>query len=128
MNLLAFDTNHGDPRERLADYIVESDEKLLRDLVAFRKMRGMSQQDVADRMGIAKSNVSRLESGTRDLQQSTLRRYAMAIDAVVQHGVLAFEVVDNGTKARNYSETAGRMTRNTPEVVTSPANRAVTYA
>lgn len=93
-----------DPRDRLADYIVTADETLIRELVARRRELGLRQEDVAERMGIDKSNVSRIERGDRDLLQSTLRRYLMAINAVVMHEVRAFEDVDCAHKATRYYE------------------------
>lgn len=92
----------GNALDRLADYIVSADERLIRDLVARRAELGLTQQDVADRMGIHKSNVSRIERGDGDLLQSTLRRYVMALDAVVVHEVCAFEDVDGAHRAREY--------------------------
>lgn len=104
--LLEFDET--DPRDRLAEYLVAADERLIADLARFREhVRGMTQQEVADRMGIDKSGVSRIERGGRDIQQSTLRRYAMAIDAVVRHEVHSFEAVDGASKARLYYENDG---------------------
>jgi transcriptional regulator with XRE-family HTH domain len=97
--------NEDDPRDRLADYIVSADEQLMAELVARREELGLTQQDIASRMGINKSNVSRLERGDRDLLQSTLRRYLMALDAVVIHEVRAFEDVDCARKARRHFET-----------------------
>lgn len=91
-----------DPRDRLADYIVTADENLIRELVARRKELRLRQEDVAERMGIDKSNVSRIERGDRDLLQSTLRRYLMAIDSVVVHEVRAFEDIDCAHKATRY--------------------------
>ena len=117
-----FESDPDDPRDRLADHLVEADAKLLSDLVAFREMRKLSQEDVAKRMGIHKSNVSRLESGVRDVQLSTLRRYAMAMDAVVRHDVIAFEVVD--VKRRRYR---GDMTTVGPEQVRTASVRSAVY-
>lgn len=94
-----------DPRDRLADYIVTADEQLMHDLIARRKELRLRQEDVAERMGIDKSYVSRIERGDRDLLQSTLRRYLMAIDAVVVHEVRAFEDVDCAHKAARYYAT-----------------------
>lgn len=121
--LLGIDPN--DPRDRLADYLVSSDEKLLRDLVDRRHDLDLTQDDVAARMGIDKSNVCRLERGDRDLLQSTLRRYAMALDAVVVHEVRAFEDVDGAQKARRYYDgaiyrTSG--TQTTPYRTAAPAD------
>lgn len=128
MNLSILDADFDDPRERLADYIVSSDEKLFRDLVAFRKARGLSQQQVADLMGIDKSNVSRLESGVRDVQLSTLRRYAMALDVVIRHDLVAFDTIDNARKAHEYSKKGG-VTSSTPQgLVTRQGTKALIYA
>ena len=129
MNLSVFDTNFDDPRERLADHIVGNDEKLFRDLVAFRKARGVSQQQVADRMGIDKSNVSRLESGVRDVQLSTLRRYAMALDVIIRHELIAFETLENSRKAHEYSKVDDAATASAPQPLTlRPGTKARTYA
>jgi transcriptional regulator with XRE-family HTH domain len=48
-------------------------------LVAKRVELGLSQTEVAARMGTSQSAVARLESGGADLRLSTLERYAAAI-------------------------------------------------
>lgn len=83
------------PLDRLADYLVSADEALIHNLVTVRQQRGLSQAEVAERMGIDRSGVSKIESGSRDLLASTLRRYAMAVEAVVAHKVSLFETVDS---------------------------------
>jgi len=52
---------------------------LVRVLVAQRQAAGLSQTEVAARMGTSQSAVARLESGTTDVRASTLERYAAAI-------------------------------------------------
>lgn len=52
---------------------------LVRDLAAQRQAAGLSQTEVAARMGTSQSAVARLESGTADVRASTLERYAAAI-------------------------------------------------
>jgi ribosome-binding protein aMBF1 (putative translation factor) len=52
---------------------------LVQDLAAQRKMAGLSQTEVAARMGTSQSAVARLESGASDVRASTLERYAAAI-------------------------------------------------
>lgn len=51
-------------------------------LLSARKMAGLTQEDLADRMGTTKSAVSRLESSLRNEKHSpsfaTLRKYAHA--------------------------------------------------
>lgn len=48
-------------------------------LAAKRVALGLSQTEVAARMGTSQSAVARLESGEADLRLSTLERYAAAI-------------------------------------------------
>jgi transcriptional regulator with XRE-family HTH domain len=52
---------------------------LVRDLAAQRQAAGLSQTEVAARMGTSQSAVARLESGATDTRASTLERYAAAI-------------------------------------------------
>ena len=52
---------------------------LVRDLVAQRRTAGLSQTEVAARMGTSQSAVARLESGAADVRASTLERYAAAV-------------------------------------------------
>lgn len=125
--LLGFD--HDDPRDRLAEYIVASDEQMIADLVDRRIALGFTQQQVADRMGIDKSGVSRIESGVRDVQLSTLRRYAMAVDAVVAHQVHAFEDVDGARKAHlYYSGKTASLPGTSHDVVATAVDQARVYA
>ncbi|HJF15468.1 MAG TPA: helix-turn-helix domain-containing protein [Enteractinococcus helveticum] len=79
-----------DPLDQLADLLVSEDEKLLDQLVAIRK-RTLSQAEVAQRMGISQGAVARIESGSRNPHLSTLRRYAHAVRARVEHRVSPFE-------------------------------------
>ncbi|NJC74005.1 helix-turn-helix transcriptional regulator [Planosporangium thailandense] len=52
---------------------------LLADLVAGRRAAGLSQAEVADRMGTSQPAVARLETGAVDVRLSTLHRYAAAV-------------------------------------------------
>lgn len=52
---------------------------LVRGLVGQRLAAGLSQTEVAARMGTSQSAVARLESGTADVRASTLERYAAAV-------------------------------------------------
>jgi ribosome-binding protein aMBF1 (putative translation factor) len=53
--------------------------RLVRELAEQRQAAGLSQTEVAARMGTSQSAVARLESGTADVRASTLERYAAAI-------------------------------------------------
>ena len=54
-------------------------QELATDLVAARVAAGLSQTEVAARMGTSQSAVARLESGDADVRLSTLERYAAAL-------------------------------------------------
>src|ERR1700727_2764558 len=53
--------------------------RLVRELAGQRQAAGLSQTEVAARMGTSQSAVARLESGTTDVRTSTLERYAAAV-------------------------------------------------
>jgi len=53
--------------------------RLVADLTSQRRSAGLSQTEVAARMGTSQSAVARLESGDADIRVSTLERYAAAI-------------------------------------------------
>src|SRR5690242_17896506 len=53
--------------------------RLVADLTAQRRLAGLSQTEVAARMGTSQSAVARLETGDADVRVSTLERYAAAI-------------------------------------------------
>jgi ribosome-binding protein aMBF1 (putative translation factor) len=52
---------------------------LVAELASQRQSAGLSQTEVAARMGTSQSAVARLESGAADARASTLERYAAAI-------------------------------------------------
>lgn len=54
-------------------------QEVLADLVTRRQTAGLSQSDVAARMGTSQSAVARLEAGGVDARLSTLERYAAAV-------------------------------------------------
>jgi len=53
--------------------------QLLAELAEQRRAAGLSQTEVAARMGTSQSSVARLETGLADVRVSTLERYAAAI-------------------------------------------------
>lgn len=58
--------------------------RLLRALAARREELGLSQTQVAARMGTSQSAVARLESGEADARLSTIERFSAAVDAQLQ--------------------------------------------
>lgn len=57
------------------------------ELVSIRRARGLSQQDVADRMGISQQAVHKLERYDADPRMSTIERYSNAVEALIFHRV-----------------------------------------
>ena len=59
--------------------MAERRQVLVAELVELRVAGGLSQTEVAARMGTSQSAVARLESGQADVRLSTLERYAAAV-------------------------------------------------
>ncbi len=85
LSLLGADPS--DPQERLGVTLAEADNRLIDDLVALRKAKGLLQRDVAARMGRDQAAVSNFERLGADPHLSTVRRYARAVGAEVVHHV-----------------------------------------
>lgn len=83
--LLASDACDGDA---LADDLVRADFAWIDQLVRLRKQTGMTQRQVAQAMGRSQSVVSDIETMNSDPRLSSLRRYALAVGAVVEHRVM----------------------------------------
>lgn len=79
--------DRADPVQDLACRLVEADTHLLRALVAMRRTKAIPEADVALRMGTTVYAVHVLERDDADPKLSTLRRYALAIGALVEHHV-----------------------------------------
>jgi predicted transcriptional regulator len=87
-------------REMLADtetraaYDAMAEEfAIARELIAARTRAGLSQSEVARRMGTTQSVVARLESGNRPPSLRTVERFAQALGG---HAVLRIEGVTTG--------------------------------
>ncbi len=66
-----------DPEYRAAYDALQDEFDLVAAMVEVRKRAGLTQKDVAERMGISQPAVAKIESG-RSLNVNTLRRYAQA--------------------------------------------------
>jgi len=53
-------------------------------LVSLRRELGLSQVEVAARMGTSQSAVARFEAGELDVRLSTIERYAQALGATLE--------------------------------------------
>jgi ribosome-binding protein aMBF1 (putative translation factor) len=76
-----------------------SDERrrLVADLAAQRRAAGLSQTEVAARMGTSQSAVARLETGDADVRVSTMERYAAAIGSQ-----LSWQAQPNAGRGQEY--------------------------
>jgi transcriptional regulator with XRE-family HTH domain len=71
-----------------ATELARGDYKFIADLVQQRKAAGLTQEDVALRIGISQPSVAKFERHDSDPKLSTIRRYAHAIGALIGHSVL----------------------------------------
>lgn len=74
--------------EARAEALVDADTALLRALVKMRKSRGLTQDQVAERMMVSQPAVAQFERYDANPKLSTLRRYALAVGARVHHVVI----------------------------------------
>jgi transcriptional regulator with XRE-family HTH domain len=77
-----------DTLDRRADALVDGHVRLLRDLVAMRTAHGLTQAEVAERMGVSQPTVAAFERYDANPTLSTLRRYALAVEARMETAVI----------------------------------------
>lgn len=75
------------PDYRRSKHNAKADRDLIARLVARRNALGLSQEALAERIGIKQQAVSKFEKYDSDPKLSTIRRYANAVDALVGHTV-----------------------------------------
>ncbi|MFI4957170.1 MAG: helix-turn-helix domain-containing protein [Gammaproteobacteria bacterium] len=76
-----------DPKDKALYASLESEYKLLEQMIEARLAAGLSQNDVAERMGTRKSNISRLENSCLQNPSpnlSTLKKYAAAVNCHIE--------------------------------------------
>lgn len=78
---LGFDEQSAEVRRAREEAAIYADSVAA--LFAARKSEGLSQAQVADRMGTTQSAVSEIEAGSKDMRLSTLIRYAQAVDRTI---------------------------------------------
>ena len=76
--------------EERADLLVDARDRLLEGLVRLRREHKLSQQTVAERMGVSQPTVAAFERYDANPTVSSIIRYAMAVDAL-----LDIKVVDD---------------------------------
>lgn len=91
---LACSKSYRDTYERLAPF-----EQIARIAIMRRAQLGLSQHQVAERMGTTTSVISRIESGQHSTGTETLRRLAEALEG---HAVLGFEFATTDAPEREF--------------------------
>jgi len=85
-----------------ANQLVETHELLMHELLMLRKKNGLSQEIVGERMGISQPAVAAFESHESNPTLGTIRRYALAVGARIEHTVIddleVIELAESGTK------------------------------
>ncbi len=71
-----------------ADQLVESHTLLMQELIALRKKHNLSQELVGERMGVSQPAVASYEGYESNPTLSSIRRYALAIGARIEHKVI----------------------------------------
>lgn len=84
LTAMAYDAKRVRARAKI---LARSDRRMRAELIELRRNAGMTQQDVADLLGISQQAVQKLEAYDADPKLSTLRRYANAVGAIVTHYV-----------------------------------------
>lgn len=67
--------------------LARADRELKAELVKLRRAAGLTQAQLAERMGVSQQAVHKFERRDSDPKLSTLRRYANAVEAIVDHSV-----------------------------------------
>lgn len=75
------------PVRARAKVLAREDRELRASLVRARREAGLTQREVAERMGVSQQQVNKLERYDADPRLSTLQRYANAVGALYRHDV-----------------------------------------
>ena len=86
-------------REMALRRMAQAERRLVGELAEERQAAGLSQTEVAARMGTSQSAVARLEAGEADTRASTLERYAAAIGSEMD-----WQLEGSGTTGREEGE------------------------
>lgn len=104
------------PLQRLADEQVSEDRDMLRDLVLLRKRLRLSQAEVGERLGVSGAAIQQFERLGGDPRLSTIRRYALALGALIRHDLVEDAHEAEGRQASALAQvgrrTGGRMMSN----------------
>lgn len=72
-----------------AKVLAREDREMKASLIQLRRAANLSQQDIADRLGVSQQAINKIERYDSDPKLSTLRRYANAVGALITHEVFS---------------------------------------
>ena len=87
MSARKFSNDPSSPSRQRALALARDDEQLHAKLLKARQMQGLTQEQVAQIMGVSQPTVATFERYDNDHKQSTLRRYAHAVGVTIRHSV-----------------------------------------
>lgn len=124
-----FGTSFDGVDERLALEAAREDQRLVLRLIELRKEKGVSQEELAARLGISQASVSAFERLGNDPRMSTVRRYARALGVLVRHIVNSdTECGDShylahvSSRGMTMQDTAAAIRRGMPTASRAPAD------
>ena len=85
------------PEDELGIALADAEIDLIEQLIAMRKRRGLTQAEVAEKMGVHTSVVTQFEKimfGVVRPDRFTIRRYAIAVQAYIAPVVVPAETLD----------------------------------
>jgi DNA-binding XRE family transcriptional regulator len=82
-----FISDSNDARQILANDLINQTQDLLADLIDLRRAKGLTQEDVANTIGVTRTAVTAFERYDGDPKISTIVRYAMAVGARISINV-----------------------------------------
>lgn len=100
------------------------------ELTGARRKAGLTQREVAERMGTTQSAVSRVESGTAEPSLDFVERYARAVGETItlRFGVGGDELLSRGVRATRVRRLLGDKVANPWDRDPSPAEQRVLEA
>jgi transcriptional regulator with XRE-family HTH domain len=113
-----------DPQYRAASEDSLERYDLIDRLVQTRKSRGLTQKQVAERMGVGQSTVAGFENEGSDPRLSTVQRYARAVET---RCVVSIQVSVECDWVRTKYEKSARSTSSTGVEVRSPSDKLMAW-
>ncbi|WP_193636282.1 helix-turn-helix domain-containing protein [Brachybacterium subflavum] len=112
-----------DESANLALELAREDRKMLSDLVALRKHLQVSQEALAQQIGVSQPTISEFERLGSDPKLSTIRRYARALGAMIRHQVDAGGVAEGSEDLSHFASSGVWSTKTAAAIAQQPKAR-----